>query len=208
MESEIGLSEAQLDALKEVGNIGAAHASAALEQMLGKRITITVPRTHPLLVEDLEDILKVPGKEDYIIVGLFLKIFGEAEGGMLIAFSEEQAMSLGNLLLGKDDTYQEMTEEKESALKETGNILASAYLSALSTFVGFNLIPSVPYFSHDLASAVVDSLITELGQTSDYALVIDTEFLFEKKAVAVKCFTFFGRDSFVSILKALGMHEK
>jgi chemotaxis protein CheC len=37
------LHERQLDALKEVANIGAGHAATALSQLTGARIDVTVP---------------------------------------------------------------------------------------------------------------------------------------------------------------------
>lgn len=205
MGSKIELSDAQLDALREVGNIGAAHASAALEQMTSKRITINVPNAYPLPIEELASVL---GKEDDIIVMLFFKIFGEVDGSIIVTFTEEQAVYLANLLTGKNEGDMEMTEEKESALKEVGNILTSSYLTALSTLVGFNLMPSIPYIAYDMVAAVVDPLVIDLSQSVEYALVTDAEFLFAQKAVAGKCLTFFGGDSFASILKAIGMQDK
>lgn len=205
MENEIELSDAQLDALKEVGNIGAAHASAALEQMTSKRITINVPSAYLLPIEKLASVL---GNEEDVIVVLFFKIFGEVEGSIIVAFTEEQAAFLANLLLGKDESDMDMTEEKESALKEVGNILTSAYLTALSNMVGFNLMPSIPYIAYDMVAAVVDPLVIDLSQSVRYALATDTEFLFSGKAVAGKCLTFFGGESFTAMLKAIGMHDK
>lgn len=205
MKTGIELSDAQLDALREVGNIGAAHASAALEQMTSQRVTINVPNTYPLPINKLASVL---GDDEEIIVMLFFKIFGEVEGSILVTFTEEQATYLANLLLGKDEADMEITEEKESALKEVGNILTSSYLTALSTLVGFNLMPSIPYIAYDMVAAVVDPLVIDLSQSVEYALVTDTEFLFSTRAVAGKCLTFFGGDSFSSILKAIGMHDK
>jgi chemotaxis protein CheC len=205
MKDEIKLSDAQLDALREVGNIGAAHASAALEQMTSQRITINVPNAYLLPIEDLASVL---GEEEDIIVMLFFKIFGEVEGSIILTFTEEQATFLANLLLGKDESDMEMTEEKESALKEVGNILTSTYLTAMSNLVGFNLMPSIPYIAYDMVAAVVDPLVIDLSQSVRYALVTDTEFLLSEKAVAGKCLTFFGGESFSVMLKAIGMHDK
>jgi chemotaxis protein CheC len=173
--------------------------------MTSRRVSINVPRAYPLPVEDIVTVL---GKEEDIIVMLFFKIFGEVEGSIIVTFTEEQAIFLANLLLGKDHEDMEMTEEKESALKEVGNILTSSYLTALSTFVGFNLMPSIPYIAYDMLGAVVDPLIIDLSQTVDFALVTDTDFSFSTRAIAGKCITFFGRDSFTSLLKAIGMHDE
>jgi chemotaxis protein CheC len=200
------LSEEQLDALGEVGNIGAAHASTALEQMLGRRVSITVPKTvYPLPVEKMSTLF---GNEDDVIVVLFFKILGDADGMIIMGFTEAQALLISNTLVGKDEGDMEFTEEKESALKEVGNILTGSYLNALSKFVGFNLMQSIPYMAHDMVGAVIDPFIIEISKTSDYALVIDTELIFDKKSIAGKCLTNFSKESFVSILEALEMHKK
>ncbi|MEE8401115.1 MAG: chemotaxis protein CheC [Candidatus Hydrothermarchaeaceae archaeon] len=202
----LGLSEAQLDALKEVGNIGAGHASAALEQMINKRVTISVPEAYPMAIEDLINVLK---EEDEIVVGIFFKIFGEIEGSILILLGEEDANFLGNsLLFGEDTGDRELTEDKKSALKEIGNILTSSYLTALSNFTGFNLMPSIPYLAHDMAGSVIDTLIIDMSKTVDYALVINTEFILSNTIVRGKNLTFLDKKSYDAILTALGMHNK
>jgi chemotaxis protein CheC len=173
--------------------------------MTSKRITINVPSAYLLPIEDLASVL---GEDEDVIVMLFFKIFGEVEGSIIVTFTEEQATFLANLLLGKSETDTEMNEEKESALKEVGNILTSAYLTAMSNLVGFNLLPSIPYIAYDMVAAVVDPLVIDLSQSVKYALVTDTEFLLAEKAVAGKCLTFFGGESFSTMLKAIGMHDK
>jgi chemotaxis protein CheC len=200
------LNEVQFDALREIGNIGAAYASNALGQMIGKNVIIDVPRTvYPIPVEEIHGVF---GKVDDVIVMLHFKILGDTKGSIVISFTEDQAMLISNILLGKEDSELVLNEDRESALKEVGNILASSYLTALSSLVGFNLMPSIPRIAHDMTGIVLQPLIVELDQTVDFALVTDTKFLFEKKEVAGKCVTFFGGDSFTSILKALGIDEQ
>ena len=41
--AEITLTDLELDALKELGNIGTGHATTALAEMTGVRIAISVP---------------------------------------------------------------------------------------------------------------------------------------------------------------------
>ena len=197
------LNEVHFDALREVGNIGAAYASNALGQMIGKNVIIDVPRaTYPIPVEEISEVF---GNVDEFIVMLQFKIMGDMQGSIVISFTEDQARLISNILLGTDDLVLELNADKESALKEVGNILASAYLTALSRLVGFTLMPSIPQIAHDMTGIVVQPLIVELNQTTDYALVTDTKFLFEKEEVAGKCITFFSGDSFTSILKARGI---
>jgi chemotaxis protein CheC len=203
---DIGLSEEQLDALKEVQNIGTAHASDALEQMLGMRASITVPKTiYPLPIEKLHTLF---GDESDPIILVFFRVFGDAKGNMLLGFTEDQALLITNTLLGRDEGDREFAEDKESALKEVGNILTGSYLNAISRFVNFNLVPSIPYIAHDMIGAVISPFVIEISKTSDYALVIETEFVLDKKSIAGTFLTIFERDSFTAILEALDMDKK
>ncbi len=202
----MGLSEEQLDALKEVQNIGAAHASDALEQMLGMRASISVPRAiYPLPLEELHTLF---GDEGDPIIMVFFGIFGDAKGKMLLGFTEDQALLITNKLLGRDECDGEFKEDKKSVIKEVGNILTGSYLNAISRFIDFNLIQSVPHISHDMVGAVLSPFIIEISETSDYALVVETEFLLDRESIAGTFLTIFERDSFNRILEALDMDNK
>ncbi len=200
----IAPSDAQIDALKEVGNIGASHASNVLGQMIGKTVIINVPKADFLPVSELS---KVFDEEDGPTVLLFFLILGEVEGFMVISFSESQATRISNYLMGTDDSHLELNEDKKSALKEVGNVLSSAYLTAMSDLAGFTLRPSVPYLTYGVAEEVVTPVIEDIGKTTDYALITDNEFLLDGKSIAGKCITFYNDESFNKILKALGMGE-
>jgi chemotaxis protein CheC len=63
-----------------------------------------------------------------------------------------------------------------SALKEVGNILASAYLNALGKRLKMTLIPSVPVLSFDSTGAVEDFVVNKLGELGDMSFLIETEF--------------------------------
>ena len=53
MEDLRSLKALQLDALREVANIGAGHAATALSQMIGETIMISVPRINVARLEDV-----------------------------------------------------------------------------------------------------------------------------------------------------------
>ena len=54
------LTPSQLDALKEVGNIGAGHGATALSQLLGKKILITVPKANILPLSEVPRLVRGP----------------------------------------------------------------------------------------------------------------------------------------------------
>ena len=57
MEDVRDLKELQLDALKEVANIGAGHAATALSQLTSRTIMINVPEVNVRPLEEVPELL-------------------------------------------------------------------------------------------------------------------------------------------------------
>jgi len=168
------LTVSQLDALKEVGNIGAGHGATALSQLLGKKIFITVPEATIL---NLSDVPKLVGDPNTLVAGLTLSVLGDATGKILMLFSRDHALHLADLLLKQPvGTSQVLTEMGHSALKEAGNILSGAYVSALNEFLGMLLLISVPTLVFDMAGAIL-ATITQGMEDDTKVLCIETRFV-------------------------------
>jgi len=167
------LTDVQLDALKEISNIGMGHAATALSQMLGERVALRVPR---VTITELGEVPELLGGSEALMVGITLQILGDARGNILLLFPQESAHRLLCSLLHREEKGLVMNELTVSALKEVGNILASAYLSALGNLLGKTLIPSVPLLAYDMAGAVVDYVLIDLSQAGDFALMVETDF--------------------------------
>jgi chemotaxis protein CheC len=167
------LTDIQLDALKEVSNIGMGHAATALSQMIGQRISLHVPRVSVTEISAVPDYL---GGAETLMVGITLQILGDARGSIMLLFPQESAHRLICCLLNREDRVLVMNELTVSALKEVGNILASAYLSAIGNLLHKTLIPSIPLLSYDMAGAVVDYVLIDLSQGGNLALLVETDF--------------------------------
>lgn len=167
------LNSVQLDILKEVSNIGMGHAATALSQMIGQRVNLTVPN---VTITEISQVPEHLGGAEKMMVGITLQILGDARGSIMLLFPEESAHRLLCSLLGQQEKGLVMTEVSVSALKEVGNILASAYLSALGNLLNKILIPSVPLLAYDMAGAVVDHVLIDLSQSGDFAMMIETDF--------------------------------
>jgi len=171
------LTEEQLDALCEISNIGMGQAATALSQLMGKTVYLRVPKVMSM---EINSIPAACGGAERMIAGIYLQILGQARGNILMVFPKDNALAvLKKLLSPLPFVETKLTELQISTLKEVGNILASAYLNALGSVLKMPLIPSAPLFSFDMASAVVDYVLVELGVTSDAALMIETEFSIE-----------------------------
>lgn len=177
MENVRTLSELERDALREVANIGAGHAATALSQMTGRKIMISVPEVS---VRRLEEVAELVGPPDTVIAAVLMHVMGDLTGRTLVVLPEGSARALCSLLLrrpappgGGFDPMQ------QSTIKETGNILCSAYMNALSDFLGMMLVPSVPALVVDLAGAVLTTTYLNFGHDRDSVFCVETTFRIE-----------------------------
>ncbi|WP_274309474.1 chemotaxis protein CheC [Solibacillus daqui] len=198
-----------LDVLKEIGNIGAAHAATALSDLLQKKIDMRVP---DVKMVSFNEMMELAGGSENVVVGIFLRIEGDAEGSMFFVLPVEQANRFIRRLI-RDESFDfnkpPCSELGLSAMQEMGNILSGSYLSALSDFTGLKIYPTVPGLSIDMFGAIISIGLIELSQVSDTVIVINTsiyeEVISDDEAVKGHFFLLPDPDSFESIFKALGV---
>jgi chemotaxis protein CheC len=177
MEDVRELKELQLDALREVANIGAGHAATALSQMTNRTIMIAVPEVN---VRALEDVTDLVGSGDEVMAAVLMHMMGDLTGRTLVLFEAGSARVLCDILLRREPgTTGEFGVMEQSGLKEAGNILASAYLNALSDFMGMMLVPSVPSLVVDISAAVLTSAYLNFGHARDFVFCVETSFRVE-----------------------------
>jgi chemotaxis protein CheC len=162
-----------LDALKEMGNVGAGNAATALSKMVGRRIDVAVSKVTILPLPAVADFL---GGRDSDVAAVYLPVQGDISGKVLLFFPLDGVSDLLSMLSGvKPADPADMGEMEISALKELGSIMTGSYLGALSKFIHLTLIHGVPDFTLDMAQAVLDSVLVELEQSDDLVIVIETE---------------------------------
>ena len=171
------LNELERDAMREVANIGAGHAATALSQMTGSRIMISVPEVS---IRALEEVATLVGPPETVIAGVLTHVMGDFTGRTLVVWEENAARALCTLLLHRPPpALIGFDAMQQSTIKETGNILCSAYLNALSDFLGMMLLPSVPALVVDLAGAVLTTAYLNFGSGHDTVFCVETRFRVE-----------------------------
>jgi len=204
-EEILNLSLIQLDALKEIGNVGAGNSATALSQLINRKIDMTVPQISIIPLGDVPDIV---GGPDAMVAGVFLRVYGPAPSSILFLLPRDSAFSLVDMLMGREQGYTtSLNSMDESALMEIGNILAGAYLNALSYFTKLTLLPSIPSLAVDMAGAILSVILIQLGEMGDHALVIETEFTTENDGVKGHFFLIPDPGSLSIILAAIGVKE-
>src|SRR5690606_30020176 len=122
-------------------------------QMTGNMIMITVPTIN---ITRLEDMPAQITEAEEPIAAVMMHMLGDLTGRTLLVFPHPTAMRLAELMLRKEQgSCAEFGPLEQSAMKEAGNILAGAYMNALSEFMGLMLLPSPPSLVVDMSAAIL-----------------------------------------------------
>lgn len=206
---EKNITSMHLDVLKEIGNIGAAHAATALSTLLNKKIDMKVPKVEMVSFDDMMDLA---GGPESVVAGIYLQIEGDVSGSMFFVLPVEQANRFIQRLIhdeSLDFQAGAVSEIAASAMQELGNILSGSYLSALSDFTGLKIYPTVPALSVDMVGAIISFGLVEVSHVSDYVIVIDTALNEEDvpngESVKGHFFLLPNPESFQAIFNALGV---
>lgn len=190
----------QLDALKEVSNVGTGNAATALSMILGKKVDMTVPHVQIIKMEEL-----FKGSEETLVVGVVVRAIGDIPGNILIIFQENVAKEIVGMLTS--GMSYDINEMGTSALCEIGNILSSTYMNAISQFTGLSISASVPALSYDMLSAILTTTFVEAGQHEEYILNIETLFHEEEgNEIGASFYYIPAPGSIEKILKSIGMN--
>jgi chemotaxis protein CheC len=164
-------SDLQLDALRELANIGSGTASTALSAMLGRSVDISVPTAEALAFPEAVDAV---GPAERVVTGVVIGVKGDMAATVLLLLGEGDAATLCGLLgVDPDD------EIAISALAEIGNIVGASYLNALGAMTGLELEPEPPQSATDMLAAIVASVLAGRSGADDLALVLDSDLTVE-----------------------------
>ena len=196
------MSSMQMDVLKELGNIGAGNAVTALSKMMGKKVTMEVPRGHVLEFTKASEIL---GGAEAEVTGIYFRMEGDISGNIMFLLPVDSSRALLNMIMGGLRDTGEFGEMDLSALEEVGNILAGSYISSLSTMTGMDIKISVPALAMDMAGAVLSVPIIQFGRMGDSVLLIETHFFEGNTHVKGNFLLIPDVESFANLMKKLGV---
>lgn len=196
----IEFNDIQIDALREVGNIGIGNAATAMSKILGREIQITVPRVNVIDVEEIFSKLD----EEEIVYAVIARVLGDAPGNLLFVFDKNTIIKIVESLVGQQG--DELSEVGFSVLAEIGNIIFATYMNAIGQLTSLNLYPSVPAVTKDMLCAILSTTFIESGQYSDEALDIETDFIQESEELKGNFYYIPMPGSLEKILESLGLN--
>jgi chemotaxis protein CheC len=164
-------TELQLDALRELANIGSGTASTALSSMLGRSVDISVPNARALPIAEA---VEAAGPVEQEITGIVLGIVGEMQGTVLLLVPPADADAMCRMLgVEPDDEFA------LSALGEIGNIVGTSYINALAGMTGMDIEPTPPGTTTDMLGALVSTVLAGAAMSGDVALMLDSNLVVE-----------------------------
>ncbi len=172
-----GAANPDLSHFQEISEAGARNAATALSQIIGRPVHLDVPWARPI---PLEEVAEIAGGARRVVCALSLRVYGGARGNLLLVFGEDQVPLLLGLLdregvRRRGSGLPPLNDLDRSALREVANILAGAYLNAVSHLLGVSLLPSIPGLAFDMVGALTDFLLIEQAPISDTALVLASQ---------------------------------
>lgn len=169
------LTSLEIDTLREIGSIGTGNAATALSQMLGKEVRITMPEVR---IMGYNEAIEWIGGPEAVTAGVLVKMSGDVGGVMLSVQKLDLINFILQTMLDRNiQDYKELEDLQQSALIEIGNIMISAFVTALSGLAGVDINLTVPAFAVDMQGAILAVPMAEYGGMSDYLMTIGGNFV-------------------------------
>jgi chemotaxis protein CheC len=198
-----GLTALQIDAIREVGSIGAGHAATALSQLVGHAVDIEVPTLELVEIGEVPDVF---GGPETLVGGVYSRILGDVSGSMLFVAPRDSSLALVDLMHGhRVGTSRAFGSEQEVLVTHVASILMSAYLAAVGRLTDLSILPSKASFALDMAGAILEAVTSEAGLSAEAALLLRTRFYDAETSVDAYVFFLPDTDSLEVLLGRLGV---
>jgi len=159
--------------VRELANIGLAHATTAMAELTGKTFDMAVPDVESVALERLPSIL---GDPNGLCVATYMSIDGDVGGHIAFLMPWDSAQQLWLMLVGDaPDSPEDVTELHASVALEVGNMVNAGLLNSISDMTGLKLHATPPQVSMDMSAAVVASIVCEASYVDSVALSIQTQ---------------------------------
>jgi chemotaxis protein CheY-P-specific phosphatase CheC len=159
---DLPLTAIQLDAIRELGNVGAGNAATTLSDLLGKTVMIDIPRVRSLSFEETH-LAAFPSQAADTHIAVYSQIEGALKGGVYVFFSKKDSLLLSHALLKKDPSPSKpLTPIDISSLTESAYIFCCAYTRAVADLLSL---------SQKINPVISQITVVEDGRKEDATLI-------------------------------------
>jgi chemotaxis protein CheC len=143
VESAVGLTEVEEDALAEIANLGVSRAANSLRQMLREQVFLSVPKVQ-IVERQTASALVQRGSRSARFVAVRQTFDGPFAGKALLIFPEDQSLELVRTIVGEQHSLEDVIDLEQEALAETGNIILNACLATIANLLRHTMNMSLP----------------------------------------------------------------
>lgn len=193
----------KLETLHLIARKGAENATLAISRWLKEKVKMAVLEVKITQFSDMPNII---GGSDTIAVGTMVRIQGDVTGNILFIFSEANAFSLTHKIL-KDKASSKMQWEPIdiSIIEETANIVGSAFINAMVSYLDIDMKPTSPAFMRDYTGAIMQLILMEYAEVGDDALFFEIKFFEPSENIDGYLFLLPSPDSLRFLLRKIGL---
>ena len=139
------------DLFREIGNIGAGSSMASLAHMIGRKVYGPPPA---VLNAEYGKLMEWFGRTDENVVGVLVPFSGDLKGLLLQIYRKSMVQAILKGLMGSGADKSEMDGSLLELLRETANIMASSYLTALASYADCRVDVLGSAVSMDMAGSI------------------------------------------------------
>ncbi|HUM75681.1 MAG: CheY-P phosphatase CheC [Fervidobacterium sp.] len=164
------LGEKQLDAIKEVGNIGTGNAATALSMMLDKKVDISVPQVKVIPISKIPFLFDEP---EEVVCAVKMGLREEMSGEILLIFEAQTVKIIAKALTGIEiNDITVLDDFTSSMLKEIGNIMCGSYVTSLAAFTNLFINPEPPELTTDMISAIMSEISIPMAMAGEENIML------------------------------------
>jgi chemotaxis protein CheC len=195
----VELTADEIDALKELINIGVGSAAGMLNEMIQFPIQLEIPDIELLSAVELRSELEKRFSIDPLAT-VQLEFSGSFSGNAQLLFPTESAVNLVSVLTGEKKGSPDLDALKISTLSEVGNMVINGVMGSISNILQRPLDYAVPYY---LEQQIEELLLREESLDCATVLLAPTHFSIEQLEIQGDILLFFDVNSFKMLLEAI-----
>lgn len=188
----------QIDALKELANMGVGQAAGLLQDMLGYEIKLQVPNLRILRHLGTEE-----SSEEILLKQLSMvevNFNGDISGTAMLAFPPEGASKLIKVLTGEEPPESHLNSLVADTLTELGNIVLNSVMGLISNMFEQSWRYSVPAYKLN----TVNNILKDFENIDRVTiLLIQTNFIVDELEVNGDIYIVFGLGSLDKLLSLI-----
>ncbi len=189
----------EIDALKELINIGVGSAAGMLNEMIQFPIQLQIPDIELLSAKELRSELeKRFGIEPLSTVQLGFS--GSFSGSAQLLFPTDSAVNLVSVLTGEEKGSPDLDSLKISTISQVGNMVVNGVMGSISNILDQPLDYAVPYYAEE---EIEELLLKEESVDCGSVLLVPAHFSIEELQIQGDILLCFDVGSFQMLLKAI-----